>query len=193
MKNFLILFQNFFEYSSKKNAKLKEIVSAIAENAKYTSPKIQNEIIELMSTIVIEKIINNIKIAPDYSLLADSTRDPQNHELLALGARFINLKALVEERIFSIAKLNSANAKTISNSIIEKLLEFDINTEKLIAQGYDGAAVMSGIINGVQQNIYDKLGREIFYVHCYNHQLYLVVLNVISCDPQISLTFTIAE
>ena len=43
-----------------KNAKLKEIVSTIAENAKYTSPNIQNEIIELMSTIVIEKIINNI-------------------------------------------------------------------------------------------------------------------------------------
>ena len=52
---------------------------------------------------------------------------------------------------------------------------------------------MSGVNNGVQQNISDKLGRNIVYVHCYNHQLHLVVLNVISCDPQISQTFTIAE
>ena len=50
---------------------------------------------------------------------------------------------------------------------------------------------MSGIINGVQQNISDKLWREIVYVHCYNHQLYLVVFNVIFCDQQITLTFTI--
>ena len=52
---------------------------------------------------------------------------------------------------------------------------------------------MSSVNIGVQQNISDKLGREIVYVHCYNYQLHLVVLNVISCDPQISKTFTIAK
>ena len=58
-----------------KNATLKEIVSTIAENAKCTRSLIQNEIIELMSTIVIVKITNYIQSVPAYSLLADYTRD----------------------------------------------------------------------------------------------------------------------
>ena len=35
-----------------------------------------------MSTIVIETIINNINFAKAYSLLSDSTKDGQNHNLL---------------------------------------------------------------------------------------------------------------
>ena len=52
---------------------------------------------------------------------------------------------------------------------------------------------MSSVNNGVQQNISDKLGRNIVYVHCYNHQLHLVVFNVTFCDLQIFQTLTIAE
>ena len=52
---------------------------------------------------------------------------------------------------------------------------------------------MSGVNNGVQQIISENLGRDIVYVHCYNHQLHLVVLIVFSSDPQVSQTFTIAE
>ena len=89
--------------------------------------------------------------------------------------------------------MNSANAETIFNSILETLLLYELNIDNLIAQGYDKAEVMSGVNNGVQKTISEKFGGNIFYVHCYNHQLYLVVLNVISSNPQVCQTFTISE
>ena len=44
---------------------------------------------------------------------------------------------MVEKRIFSFAKLDSANAETISNSILDTLLLCELNTDNLIAHGYE--------------------------------------------------------
>lgn len=46
-----------------------------AKNAAYTSPQIQNEIINLCGQTVRDMILNDIKKATAYSILADETAD----------------------------------------------------------------------------------------------------------------------
>ena len=95
------LFTNLFEYTMKKDNKLQSIASTIPGNAIYTSPEIQNEIIQIMVEIVQNQISKEIQNSNAYSILADSIRDKQNHEDLAIGARYIDITGKRVERCFS--------------------------------------------------------------------------------------------
>ena len=60
---------------------------------------------------------------------------------------------------------------------------------KLIAQAYDGAAVMRGSINGVQvqrKNFFPHA----HYVHCYAHQLNQIIKKMASCNKRLKLFFS---
>lgn len=49
--------------------------------------------------------------------------------------------------------------------------------EPIIAQSYDGASVMSGRFNGVQQKLKSKHPKAI-YIHCMAHRMNLIVLDM---------------
>ena len=54
------------------------------KNAKYTSPDIQNTIINVMSTIVQESICSAVCKAGAFTILADETKDCSKREQLAI-------------------------------------------------------------------------------------------------------------
>ena len=64
-------------------------------------------------------------------------------------------------------------------AIITKLSQFGTNVSKMRGQGYDGAAAMSGKLNGAQAHIREIIPTAL-YVHCVAHSLNLAVSN--SCD-----------
>ena len=61
--------------------------------------------------------------------------------------------------------------------------------EKLAAQTYDGAAVMSGEHNGLQAKVREKCPQAIF-VHCYAHKLNLVLSQSLSFIKLCKIFFT---
>lgn len=69
----------------------------------------------------------------------------------------------MREDFLGFITLYKLNAKGISNLIIESLLNWCLDLNKLIGQGYDGASTMSGLINGVQKRIQDRYSKE--YMH----------------------------
>ncbi|XP_065651145.1 zinc finger MYM-type protein 1-like [Hydra vulgaris] len=124
---------------------------------KNTSKTNQNDILECMYKVYIEKIKREIDKARFVSLQADETTDDRT----AMG---------------------------LTNVLKEELNCFGLK-EKLIAQAYDGAAVMSGSRNEVQSLI-----KEVYpnadYVHCYAHQLNLVLKKVCSSNKRIRTFFS---
>jgi hypothetical protein len=58
----------------------------------------------------------------------------------------------------------------------------------LRGQGYDGASNMRGKFNGVHKLIRDENSYD-FYVHCFSHQLQLVVVTVSSPSADITYFF----
>ena len=56
-------------------------------------------------------------------------------------------------------------------SVLLNLVEDFCITEKVVAQTYDGAAVMSSNLNGVQSVVKAKLPTEVVFTHCYTHCL----------------------
>ncbi|KAJ4927579.1 hypothetical protein JOQ06_015304, partial [Pogonophryne albipinna] len=60
---------------------------------------------------------------------------------------------------------------------------------KLIAQAYDGAAVMRGAKGGVQRKVKDVYSSA-HYVHCYAHQLNLIMQQATSHIPKMRTFFS---
>lgn len=60
------------------NPNLEEIAKRLPKNAKYTSPQMQNEVIETLSEIVSETVANECKKAGLFTLMMDGTTDHNN-------------------------------------------------------------------------------------------------------------------
>ena len=58
----------------------------------------------------------------------------------------------------------------LSKYILDTLTLFNLDTNKIVSQGYDGASVLSGCSSGVQQRIKEVVPHAT-YIHCHAHCL----------------------
>ena len=72
-------------------------------------------------------------------------------------------------------------AFALTQYILGILQKFN-SVEKLVAQTYDGASVMSSELNRVQAKIKEDVP-EAMFLHCYAHKLNSVVLHSAKCMP----------
>ncbi|XP_065650768.1 zinc finger MYM-type protein 1-like [Hydra vulgaris] len=154
---------------------------------KNTSKTNQNEILECMYKVYIEEIKREIDKARFVSLQADETTDVSCRSQFVIILRYLKGYQPVE-RFIAFIDVQDRTAMGLTNVLKEELNCFGLK-EKLIAQAYDGAAVMSGSRNGVQ-----SLMKEVYpnahYVHCYAHQLNLVLKKVCSSNKRVRTFFS---
>src|SRR5678815_1089886 len=91
------------------------------------------------------------------------------------------------ERFLSFVNIHNRTATGLTSVLKEELKSFNL-TNKLIAQAYDGAAVMSGSHNGVQVQMKEYYPYA-HYVHCYAHKLNLILKKVCSSNKRIKIFF----
>lgn len=93
------------------------------------------------------------------------------------------------ERFWAFLNPKEHNAQGLSVCIKEQLdRHIGKETGKLIAQTYDGAAVMKGHNNSVQTKI-KQIYPNAQYIHCYPHQLNLVMSNSASINRNVRIFF----
>lgn len=165
---------------------LKNHLESGAKNSLYISHQIQNELIEICSDVLKSKIIEEVKHASAFSVLADETADISGTEQLSIGVRYLRYedndkKPIICEEFLGYVPVQELNAKAISETIIRFLQDCNFDLNKLVGQGYDGCAAMAGHIGGVQKIINDKYPSALFF-HCASHVLNLVIndLNTVS-------------
>ena len=142
---------------------------------KGTSPDIQNELIDAVSIAIKEQIKTEASEALFVSLQADETTDITVTAQMSLIIRYV-YKSKIHERFlgfFDVSADKTSNG--LSKVIFEQLDKWGINKEKLICQTYDGASTMSGNKHSVHTIINEKFPKATF-IHCYAHQLNLVLL-----------------
>lgn len=64
--------------------------------------------------------------------------------------------------------MEKVDAESISNAIVNYLQECNLDLGNLRGQGYDGASVMSGHVNGVRSRI-QRIQPRVLYNHCRGH------------------------
>ena len=157
------------------DAKFAEISKSTPENAKYTSPHFQNDVIGMMLKV---KNVQEIKTTDTglFIIKCDETRDSAGVELLSVVIRFVKKHGPPTETLLGLYELERFDADYITEQLLRALKDLDL--QLLLAQCYDGTSVMSGKHSGVQRRIADHVQRDVPYIHCFNHQLYLVVVHV---------------
>ena len=156
-----------------------------SSSLKGTSNHIQNDLIEAVSSVVRNKITTEINEAEFISIQADDTTDVSVKSQLSIIVRYC-LKNRVEERFIGFFNVSAEKtAKSVANVILEVIEKLGIQS-KLVCQTYDGATLMSGKHGGVQKLVRDQCPNAIF-IHCYAHQLNLVLLHGANSITEVKL------
>lgn len=153
------------------------------------SKTIQNELLDSIYAVCRNVIISEINKADYVAVMADETTDCATLSQLVLLIRY-ELSGQIHERFMGFLAIKDHTAEGISGEILKELknIGIDKNPQKLIAQSYDGAAVMSGKDNGVQAKI-KSIYSNAHYIHCYAHQLNLIIERSANQNKQIRVFF----
>jgi hypothetical protein len=157
------------------NENVNEVVLENApRNAKYTSPKIQKEILHILTSKVRDAIRKEIG-DDKFCILVDEARDESKKEQMAIILRFVDEDGFIRERFFHIVHVKDTTALTLKNEICSVLSRYDLPIENIRGQGYDGASNMRGEWNGLQA-LFLRECPYAYYVHCFAHKLQLALV-----------------
>nr|CAI5844596.1 unnamed protein product [Callosobruchus analis] len=133
----------------------------------------------------IREQINN---ADFLAVQCDETSDISNHCQMVVVFRYLH-KGSIVERFWGFFRVLDKTATGLTKCIkteIDSLL--NNNPEKLIAQAYDGANVTSAKTGGVQSKIKETY-KNAHFVHCYAHQLHLIMQKATSQNTKVKIFF----
>lgn len=155
---------------------------------KGTSKSIQNDILDAIYEVCKNEIKIQIKESQFIAIQADESTDCSTIQQLVFIIRYIH-DGKVYERFLKFLQPKGFTAEVIAAEILKELDSMQIDKNKLIGQSYDGAAVMSGSINGVQKIVRNTYPYA-FYVHCYAHQLNLILERCASINHTVRSFFS---
>ncbi|KAJ1275611.1 hypothetical protein BS78_05G148400 [Paspalum vaginatum] len=136
------------------------------KNCQMLSHHIQKDRTKACAEEVMAVIMDEIS-GRKFSVLIDESRDVSIKEQMAMILRFVNDEGKALERFAGIQHIERCTAVVLKEAL-----------------GYDGASNTRGEFNGVQKLIKDENPYAI-YVHCFAHQLQLVVVTVSISTPAI--------
>ena len=116
------------------------------ENANYTSRRITQEFLQVMSDQIESVQLKALLSSPYYSIMVDETTDISIVKEMALYARFISCTdGTIVTSFLKIVELSDGRAETVE----EAILTMSGPLSGLVGFGSDGAAVMIGRNSGV--------------------------------------------
>lgn len=183
------MFVNLFKYTLEQSEKLRSCQEMMPLNATYTSPTIQNELINIISDSLRETIVADMNNSSFITLMVDGTSDRNGDEILSIGFRYIKDGASIES-LLCFEKADDRSAKGLFDVIINRMKELGLKMkEKLLSQCYDGASVNSGRLGGLQVLVQIHFDRSIPNIHCFSHRLHLVVVEIVKNNNECRLFF----
>ena len=141
-------------------------------DGRYRSPTIVNELIQVMAFQLLRGLLEDIRGAGWYSIIADETRDISGKEQLAVLIRWVDASYNVNEDLIGFVEVCETDASTLTSAIKDVLLRVSLPLSQCVGQAYDGASNMAGHLSGVAKRIQDEEPRALF-VHCMAHCLNL--------------------
>ncbi|CAD5324544.1 unnamed protein product [Arabidopsis thaliana] len=140
------------------------------ELLKYTDDP--DEVVKELAKSIIEETDHDL-----FGLLVDESADFSDKEQMAVVFRFVDKNGIVKERFMGVTHVSETYSASLKSAIDSMFAKYGLSIQKVRGQGYDGASNMKGEFNGLRSLI-SKENTSTFYVHCFSHQLQLVVVVV---------------
>ena len=177
-------FRAILRYRANIDTELRATLEGTGKRDKYTSPTIQNEVIESCGNVILSKLVERVNRAKCFAVLLDETADISGIEQASLCVRYVDFESPVptlREDFLQFIPVTDLSGRGLAASMMENLYKLGIDMQRLRGQGYGGAASMSGYLQGTQA-IVRETHPTALYVHCSAHSLNLAVSK--SCEVQ---------
>ena len=182
------IFKGLLHHDAEKDPVLREHL----ENSKVfkgTSGEIQNDILDSVLQVYRYHVISEIDNVDYVAVMADDSTDVSGAVQTVIVLRYVCEGELVE-RFWGYFRPESIDAEGISKCLLDELQKiFKGNRNKLVAQTYDGASVMSGKTGGVQAKV-KEVYPNAHYTHCYAHKLNLIVKDACKANTSARVFFS---
>ncbi|KAL4098192.1 hypothetical protein QTP88_022840 [Uroleucon formosanum] len=134
----------------------------------YLGSRSQNEFIELLSSETRNRVIEEVKNAEIYSVLADTTPDITHQDRLAICVRYVNNNGNVKERLLEINECTNKTGFGIAKNIYDTLVRNELNPDFIAFQSYDFATSQ---FHGAQKELSKLANHHIPYIPCQAHRI----------------------
>ncbi|XP_063607234.1 zinc finger MYM-type protein 1-like [Penaeus indicus] len=142
-------------------------ITVLHQMPRHLNQCLKNEMIECCAQEVTSVIVSEITRSKMHSIMADEARNCRSEQLAVCVGM---CRGEVKERFLALSELMSFDSQSIADKLQEQLQINGLAHANCVSQTYDGAAVMSGPIGGVQAR-FRRLHPEAIYIHCYAHEL----------------------
>ncbi|CAB3988472.1 zinc finger MYM-type 1-like [Paramuricea clavata] len=159
----------------------------------YLSPQSQNEFIMLLEKELRGKVIEEVKCACMFSVMADTTPDEEHTDRLSVVLRYVSATGKPTERLLDLSKTEDKTGLGQAQDILSTIKRCGLNTDSLCFQSYDFAAAMSGEFNGAQKNLSELVGRHIPYIPCQAHRCNTVIEHSCNASAIVQEMFEILQ
>ena len=182
------VFRGLIDYTCSLDSSLDSHINS-SKVFKGTSKTIQNELLESILEISRNKIMEEVKSADYVAVMIDETTDNYDKIQMVIVIRY-ELQGKPVERFWGFFNPLSTTGEDLSVVLLKELEPLIGDCKgKLIAQTYDGASALSGIHKGVQTRI-KEVYKNAHYIHCYAHQLNLILEKATSHNSKVKLFFS---
>ncbi|CAJ1059664.1 zinc finger MYM-type protein 1-like [Xyrichtys novacula] len=125
-----------------------------------------------------EEIARQVKAAKYFSVIMDCTPDTSHTEQLSIVLRVVkrepSVGASISEHFIGFVDVQDTTGRGLSETLLEKLDELNLNIRDCRGQSYDNGSNMMGHKQGVQARLL-QLNEKALCVPCSSHTLNLVV------------------
>ncbi|KAL3615242.1 hypothetical protein CASFOL_040903 [Castilleja foliolosa] len=170
-------FLELLDWLSANNEEVAKVVRTNAPgNAQMISPNIQKQLTNACAIETTISILSDLGDRP-FSVMVDESRDCSVKEQMAINIRFVDRRGYIIERFLAIVHVRETTSACLKEALDLIFSIHGLSISRLRGQGYDGASNMRGEFNGLKTLVLRE-NSSAHYIHCFAHQLQLVVISV---------------
>ena len=111
------------------------------QNASYTSPQIQKEILQIFTKKIMDAIKKEIGDAK-FRIIVDEARDESKKTQMTIILRFVDKTRLVREQffIFNLVHISNTTSLTLKKQIFNVFCQHNLNMQDICGRGYNGVS-----------------------------------------------------
>ncbi|XP_019813439.2 zinc finger MYM-type protein 1 isoform X4 [Bos indicus] len=144
----------------------------------YNSTQIQNDIIEIIKTEILQDIVNEINVSSAFSVICDETTDGATKGQFSVCVRYpqkTSKAVLIKERFLGFIDVEEMTGTSLHRSIKAYLQQIGVDLNKIRGQAYDSTSNWKGKLKKIAAEFKKEEPRAL-YLHCYTHCLDLAVI-----------------
>ena len=124
-----------------------KLYSQLQKHAQWTSPVIQNELLQIIANLIRERITNDVRASGWYGIILDETSDISRTEPVSLCLSFV-LNGTKKEAFIGFYSTKSTEGEVLYELVKSSITELNLDL-KNIGKAFDGVANMNGVHKGL--------------------------------------------